>query len=82
MDPRDFGRRAHYYVSCSWCHELNELTDARNPFTGLLLPVYCRNCGHRGDSARIWCDCPRCETLLNLSSSSTPPETASPEASA
>jgi hypothetical protein len=38
-------------VSCSWCHAVNALGPG---------PVYCEVCEHRGDRARLDCDCPRC----------------------
>jgi hypothetical protein len=43
--------------SCSWCDELNVMTGQ---------PVYCGNCGHRGDVARMQCDCQDCQARLKL----------------
>lgn len=40
-------------TSCSWCHEMNEMTGD---------PVYCWNCGHRGDVPRMECDCQKCQS--------------------
>ena len=36
------------YQSCSWCNTLNE-------------GKYCRECGHRADLPRMWCDCSQCK---------------------
>jgi hypothetical protein len=38
--------------SCSWCDSLNEI-----PGDGS--PVWCSQCGHRGDVARMHCTCGR-----------------------
>lgn len=38
-------------VSCSWCHEFNEVGEA---------PTLCRACGHRADLPRMECNCPTC----------------------
>lgn len=45
-------------ASCSWCGVENDVTLARQ-----LLPVFCRECGHRADVPRVSCDCDEC--LLN-----------------
>lgn len=37
-------------VSCSWCHETNDVTRFR----------ICATCGHRADLPRMDCDCERC----------------------
>lgn len=37
-------------VTCSWCHELNDVSTGR----------FCTRCGHRADLPRMECDCPRC----------------------
>jgi hypothetical protein len=47
-----------FLVSCSWCHETNEVRCGRK--------VYCWNCGHRGDVPRIDCDCRVCEIVTEL----------------
>jgi hypothetical protein len=46
-------------VSCSWCHEINDL----GQFT------YCATCGHRADRPRVDCDCEVCEADLHWRSS-------------
>jgi hypothetical protein len=46
-------------VSCSWCHEANEVRRGKK--------VYCRNCGHRGDVPRVQCDCRVCRILHEYS---------------
>jgi hypothetical protein len=38
--------------SCSWCHELNDLSQPG--------PIFCE-CGHRADLPRADCTCPSCE---------------------
>lgn len=38
-------------VSCSWCHEAQDLDESR----------YCGVCGHRADRARVDCDCAQCQ---------------------
>ena len=38
-------------VSCSWCHELNEMKQG---------PTLCVKCGHRADIPRLECDCRSC----------------------
>ena len=38
-------------VTCSWCHELNEMMPG---------PASCNKCGHRADVPRMECDCRRC----------------------
>lgn len=43
---------ARVLVTCSWCHESNELDRVRK--------TYCFNCAHRADVPRIECDCRRC----------------------
>lgn len=43
--------------TCSWCHTLS----------GAAIPgykVWCNECGHRADVARLDCDCPKCEREL------------------
>jgi len=37
--------------TCSWCHEDNEWTGR---------PLFCWNCGHRADLARMYCNCVVC----------------------
>jgi|SRR5579872_2702146 len=39
-------------VSCSWCHQLNEIK--------LGEVTYCPACHHRADRVRTECDCERC----------------------
>lgn len=39
------------WISCSWCHESNELTGR---------PLFCWSCGHRADVARMYCNCVAC----------------------
>lgn len=39
-------------VMCGWCH-----TMVPCPFG---FAVYCRNCGHRADVARLVCTCEKC----------------------
>jgi hypothetical protein len=41
--------------SCSWCHELNDITDRA-----------CARCGHRADLPRLACDCRRCRPTAGL----------------
>lgn len=48
-------------VSCSWCHEPNEL----RPDGG---KVYCWSCGHRADVPRVDCDCRKCRIVSRPSS--------------
>lgn len=43
---------ARVFVSCSWCHESNQVQCGRK--------VYCWSCGHRGDVPRVECDCRKC----------------------
>jgi hypothetical protein len=45
-------------VSCSWCHELNEVECGNK--------VYCVNCGHRADVSRFDCDCQQCRRTLSI----------------
>lgn len=42
--------------SCSWCHELNDVTAAALRGD----PVFCARCGHRADLPRMNCDCATC----------------------
>jgi hypothetical protein len=42
---------AKRFVTCSWCHEQNELHPVHK--------TYCI-CGHRADVPRIECDCRLC----------------------
>ena len=37
-------------ISCSWCHEFNDTNN-----------VYCKECGHEVNKARIDCECPQCD---------------------
>ena len=39
-------------MSCSWCHEMNTILAAA--------PTFCEKCEHRGDLARMDCDCAVC----------------------
>ena len=41
--------------SCSWCHELNPVTDRA-----------CAGCGHRPDLPRLACDCRQCRPPAGL----------------
>ena len=41
--------------SCSWCHELNSVTE-----------YSCAECGHRADLPRMVCDCRRCRPPTGL----------------
>jgi hypothetical protein len=43
-------------VSCSWCHEFNELRNDGSK-------VYCWNCAHRADVPRVQCDCRKCRSM-------------------
>jgi len=56
---------ARYFQSCSWCDELNEMRvaggDAGDPS-----PIFCSNCGHRADLARMQCDCSACRILHHV----------------
>jgi hypothetical protein len=74
-----------YYGGCAWCHETNELTPERD--TIHWQPATCHSCGHRGDVARMKCDCARCRSggpgsgilpldLADRSSEMTPAESA------
>lgn len=45
--------------SCSWCDELNVI-----PLELGAPAVYCSNCGHRADVARLYCDCSRCRKVV------------------
>jgi hypothetical protein len=51
--------------SCSWCDEMVTL----NPDGS---PVFCSSCGHRGDVARLHCDCQRCRGPRAISSGFPP----------
>jgi hypothetical protein len=46
---------ARIFVSCSWCHESNQLKAGQK--------VYCWSCGHRGDVPRVECDCRTCRRI-------------------
>jgi hypothetical protein len=43
------------FVTCSWCHEANELDRVHKTF--------CFSCGHRADVPRIECDCRKCRRM-------------------
>lgn len=45
-------------TTCSWCHEMNDVTPPP--------PVFCGNCGHRADRARLDCDCDACRRCAAL----------------
>lgn len=49
-------------VSCSWCYEMNDVTEA--VATGA--PTYCFNCAHRADVLREKCDCRKCAEMARL----------------
>lgn len=44
-------------VSCSWCHEFNDVAKAGGK-------VFCWSCGHRGDVPRTDCDCRKCRAKV------------------
>ena len=43
-------------VTCLWCGTKNDITKARMNN----LAIYCRQCGHRADKAKVRCDCRQC----------------------
>lgn len=45
-------------VSCSWCHEANEITAPGEHF--------CAHCGHRADVARGDCNCASCRNPISV----------------
>lgn len=49
-------------LSCSWCHEMNDIS----PNITHGVAIYCRNCGHRADVARVDCDCRNCKATRRL----------------
>jgi hypothetical protein len=49
-------------VSCSWCYEMNDVTEAVAAGT----PIYCSNCEHRADALREKCDCRKCAETARL----------------
>jgi hypothetical protein len=44
-------------VSCSWCHEFNDVSlEGRK--------LFCWSCAHRADVPRKECDCRRCRAKI------------------